>query len=405
MASILFGAQAFASDLDQELSSYIETFKLRPLEELEGKREKLYRAGRALFSDTVLSGNRNISCKDCHHPEKGTSDGIALSLGEGAENGALRMQGDGLVLKRHSPVLFNLGHPEFTTMFWDGRVGLHEDAFRTPEPALNGSRPAAHEIVAPLRRALDAQTIFPIVSHEEMRGMRGSNKIANASGNLEAWELIVKRIERERPEVASLLREEFGTNDLNIGHVGAALGEFVAFEFQVTKTPYDEYLRGDKEALSEEEKRGMKIFFTKGRCGNCHLGPHLTNHITQNVGVPPVLREGDSPDSGQGFVYDFKTPGLRNVVFSAPYMHNGVFKTLDEVIEHYNNLKESIFSHQLGQDQLLPYREQLYAASKQEISSIYKGVFQPFLRRGLGLSEEEKELLKLFLVQALSQKK
>ncbi len=109
LASIFIGAPALASELDLELASYIETFKLRPVEKLKGKRKRLFMAGKALFTDSILSGNRNISCKDCHHPAKGTSDGIALSLGEGAWNGAKREQADGKVLKRHSPVLLILG--------------------------------------------------------------------------------------------------------------------------------------------------------------------------------------------------------------------------------------------------------------------------------------------------------
>ncbi|MEX1099578.1 MAG: cytochrome-c peroxidase, partial [Bacteriovoracaceae bacterium] len=125
--------EANEASIDEELDFYIQRFKLKPVERLKDKNRPLYKAGKILFSDTVLSGNRNISCKDCHHPAKGTSDNIALSLGEGAfDSSHDRRQGSGLVIRRHSPVLYNLGHKEFKRMFWDGRVSLTPQGLKTP---------------------------------------------------------------------------------------------------------------------------------------------------------------------------------------------------------------------------------------------------------------------------------
>ncbi len=148
----------------------------------------------------------------------------------------------------------------------------------------------------------------------------------------------------------------------------------------------------------KRKKAGMKIFFTKGRCGNCHWGPHLTNHAFQNVGVPPLLREGEDKDMGRYEIDDlpahkraFKNPGLRNVAFSAPYMHNGAYQTLEEVIDHYNDVQASLFSFRPSSEVLLPYKDSLYKATSAEVSNIYQGVFQPFLRRGLKLKRARKK--------------
>src|SRR5690606_28458635 len=130
--------------------------------------------GQQLFHDPQLSGNDNISCRDCHHPMIGTSDGIALGLGEGAifSNGA-RVQAAGKILGRHSPALWNLGHAGNFEMFWDARVRIHRRTgeLTTPEPKLKDHP----EITQHLTTALEAQTIFPPLSPEEMRGEPGSN--------------------------------------------------------------------------------------------------------------------------------------------------------------------------------------------------------------------------------------
>ena len=405
----LFPSLVLASSLDERLAEYIKTFKLKPVHQLDLGKDGLYHAGKRLFNDKLLSGNRNISCADCHHPEKGTGDGVALSLGQGSLNtNRLRYQWKGAVLKRHSPVLYNLGHSEFRDMFWDGRVSFRDGILRTPEPRLNGANPEAAHVANVLSNALEAQVIFPILSREEMRGWPGENELADESDNLKAWELVVKRIRSESKEVFAALQKSFPGREINIGHVARALGRFVSVEFQVWDTPYDRYLKGDLEALDERSKKGMRVFFERGRCGNCHWGKHLTNHAFQSAGVPALVKEGAETDRGvmeltgnPRHAFLFKNPQLRNVALSAPYMHNGSFQTLRQVIEHYNKISESLEAYLPDPFLQFPYRRDL-EVNTQSSEDIFRSVFQPFLRRGLRLSEEEMGDLEHFLRKGLT---
>lgn len=407
---LLLSAQLAQASIDEDLRKYIETFKLSPVEKIEFHKAKLFEAGEKLFSDNALSGNRNISCKDCHHPLKGTSDGIALSLGQGSLNSDHnRVQGQGLLLRRHSPALYNLGHPEFKRMFWDGRVSFRNGAFQTPEPRLNGKNPKASHIVEVFESALDAQVIFPILSHDEMRGAPGTNEIADEEDNLKAWALVVERVRNERPEIFKDLEESFPGTKINIGHIARALAHFIGLEFQVWDTPYDRYLRGDDEALDERSKLGMKIFLTKGKCSMCHWGKHLTNHAFQSVGVPSLIADGLEHDKGRmeltgdsRHVYAFKNPGLRNVAKSAPYMHNGAFENLEQVIRHYDSIFESLNRYEPSAETLLPYKVKV-SSPKDAVGEIYTTIFQPFLKRGLRLSDQEIRDLKHFLIHGLSE--
>src|SRR5690606_9507560 len=114
-SSLLANAQ---SDIDIRLKEYIDVFKFKPLVQKTSKNPKLFMAGKIIFEDKILSGNRNISCKDCHDPAKGTSDNLPLALGEGfVDNGIYREQGSARIIRRNSPHLYNL--KEVNSMFWD----------------------------------------------------------------------------------------------------------------------------------------------------------------------------------------------------------------------------------------------------------------------------------------------
>ncbi|MEX0799343.1 MAG: cytochrome c peroxidase [Bacteriovoracaceae bacterium] len=406
--------EANEASIDEELDFYIQRFKLKPVERLKDKNRPLYKAGKILFSDTVLSGNRNISCKDCHHPAKGTSDNIALSLGEGAfDSSHDRRQGSGLVIRRHSPVLYNLGHKEFKRMFWDGRVSLTPQGLKTPEERFNGKNPQASHIVKFFDHALQAQVLFPLLSHEEMRGAPGSNALANEADNLKAWQMIFARVRKERREVFNLLTKAYPDlreEEFNIAHIATALAEFIKHEFQAWQTPYDQYLRGDRSALDSQAKRGFKLFAGKARCANCHFGKHLTNHAFMNIGAPPLkdsdhlLDRGREETSGRTrLAFAFKTPGLRNASKSAPYMHNGVFSDLEKVVRHYNNVKDSLYRYWPEEDVHAPYKKRLERLDDDEIhKEMYSFVFQPFLKKPLGLTEQEIQDLTRFLELGLT---
>ncbi len=349
LLSILFllSSQTFArSSLDLKLHDYIGAFNLRPLSGPSEFNKKLFLLGREFFFEKNLSGNKNISCADCHHPRTMTMDKLPLSLGEGAEGIEIvsggRKQGKGQIIPRNSPALFNLHDQQ--VLFWDGRVqvDLITGKFTTPSDL-------PKEFPGVLKNALAAQALFPLLSHEEMRGKFGTNEIANATSNEEAWHLLLQRILMNESYKVNL-KDLFPGEKLSIAHVARAIAHFQEQAFFAADTNFDRYLKGDLNALTEEQKIGMDIFFSKGQCGKCHRGEHLTDFSFHNIGVPQIGPGKDNGDDLGRFsltgnkhdLYAFKVPGLRNVSMTAPYMHDGAFKTLAQVIEHYDDIEGSL---------------------------------------------------------------
>jgi cytochrome c peroxidase len=416
MKSLLIFLLSFnllAQVTDDELDVYISQFKMAPLKALEGKDQKLFNMGEKLFNSKNISGYRNISCRDCHNPDTGTCDNLPLSLGQGRITHLGQVyQGSGVLLKRNSPALYNLGYPEYKNMFWDARVRYNGKFFVTPEPAFNGPTPQASHITKNLDSALEMQVIFPMVSREEMLGF-GSP--LDGGSNLESWRRIILRFWNEDKEFMISLAKyfEIDGSDINISHFAKVLAHFISFEFNVTDTPYDRYLRGDRWALSQVEKDGLKIYLTKGRCAVCHGGEYLTNFAIQNIGTPKIQKNGESLDMGlyhetadQRHRFLFKNPSLRNIAKSAPYMHNGSLSTLREVVEHYNNIKLGLDNYIMPSFYQIPYTDLMtYTNTSQVNELIYSGVFQPFLRKGLSLDEYEIDALTQFLENGLTEVK
>ncbi len=264
--------------------------------------------GKLLYFDPRLSGDGSVSCATCHDPAHGWAKKRVMSPAY-PENKHFR----------HSPTVLNVAYN--TLMFWDGRV-----------------------------KTLEEQAEKPILSPFEM--------------NMN-YDLLEERLEAI-PEYRKLFKEAFpGDRDpVNIKNVAKAIA---AFERTIVcnDSPFDRYMRGDKGAMDEEQIRGMKLFVGKAGCVQCHNGPNFTDNKFHVTGVPKnrvedeplvaatrnfVLRQagfrnpekidrdlgrffltGKSKDKGS-----FKTPTLRNVSLTPPYMHNGVFKTLEEVVEFYN---------------------------------------------------------------------
>lgn len=338
------------TQIDEKLKGYIQTFGLRPLAKPQFVNAELSRLGNALFADRVLSGNNNISCMDCHHPANMTMDNLPLGLGEGSEGiqlgNRLRLQKKGKILARNTPALFNLNG--INVMFWDGRVTFNPRTRELLTPA-----PLDPVVAKTLRSALAAQALFPMVNHEEMSGQPGSNPIANARNEHEAWELIIQKV-LANPKYKAAFERIYPGQTINIGHVGEALAEFQRSAFFFADTNYDRYLQGDVTALTETQKQGMDVFFNKGSCGNCHNGEHLSGLGFQNVGVPqigPGKSNGDDLgkaewDPSYAFKYAFRVPPLRNVALTPPYMHNGALMTLKQVIGHYDNVHISLMTYE-----------------------------------------------------------
>lgn len=347
LLSLVCCTSVFAQDnIDEKLSAYVAEFNLVAMKAPAARRDKLFDIGRKLFHERALSGNNNIRCEDCHHPRVMLHDGLPLSLGEGSTGiqaaGRLRMQGTGLILARNTPALFNLH--DVNVMFWDGRVEMNMETGELSTPI-----PLRPEISRVLKSALAAQAIFPIVDHAEMRGQKGTNPIADAHDEHEAWELIVERV-MKIPGYKELFEHVYPGEKINIGHFGEALAEFQSQNFFFADTPYDRYLKGKLEALTPKQKLGMDVFFGKGKCGDCHHSEQLSALDYDGVGAPqigPGKENGDDfgryyVDGDEGSKYAFRVPPLRNVGLTAPYFHDGSVETLEGVVEHYDNIKSSL---------------------------------------------------------------
>lgn len=413
----VFSRTVSAETVDEYLQKKLEFFGIKKVEALPVDNSDEHKTkvmlGRRLFMDTNLSGNKNISCRTCHHPMMGSSDNLALSQTEDGKG----------VLQRNSSSLFNIGDKSSTFMFWDGRVHYHptDKVFKTPEVALNGKTPEASQITSVLTSALAAQAIFPLVSDLEMKGKKGDNEIADTTNNLEAWDKIIERVtgESDGKTYAPLFNRAFPqtknkVQKINIGHVGEAMAAFMSEGFYSNGSPFHNYLAGDNQAMTAQQKRGLIVFIDGGRCIACHSGNLLRNNtFFTSVGVPSYGAKPFSKDIGRGAVtgmefnnYFFKTPSLINVALTAPYMHNGAFKTIREVLNHYNNVKLSLDTFDLSPERRKEFPVELEIMNSQaDKEEIFNSVQAGFLRGGLRLGPQDLDDLEVFLTEGLTDPK
>jgi cytochrome c peroxidase len=237
--------------------------------------------GRRLFYDPILSADSTQACADCHSQPFSFSD-----HGERFSEGI-----DGLVGTRNAPVIVNAGWSR--RFFWDGRV-----------------------------TSLEAQALEPVRNPIEMH---------------EHWPNAAEKL-RRHPDYPGLFGLAFGTSDIDSMRVVMAIAQFERTMVSAN-AKYDRWLVRAAE-LTPEEERGFALFFTeRGDCFHCHgTNQAFTDHQFHNIGLDSILVDrgrgeltGDPADMGL-----FKTPTLRNVEFTAPYMHDGRFQTLEEVVQHYN---------------------------------------------------------------------
>ncbi len=236
--------------------------------------------GKQLYFDPRLSRDNTISCASCHDPEKGYSNADQFATGVGGKKGG-----------RNSPTVINSAY--FTFQFWDGRA-----------------------------KTLEEQALGPIQNPVEM--------------NMTLPEVVEKL--NAIPGYKSQFKEVFGSDVTSDGIAKA----IAAFERTVLSgdAPYDRFLAGDKGAMSEAAQRGWALFKGKANCLACHSGPSLTDNAFHNIGVGmdrKAIDDGRKAISKLGGdLGSFKTPTLREIARTAPYMHDGSMKTLEEVVEHYN---------------------------------------------------------------------
>lgn len=268
--------------------------------------------GRLLFWDPVLSGSKDVACATCHHPDFGYSDGLDLSIGaNGVGLGAARAFAPGhpsRLVKRNSQTVLNVAFngltsdadstPSVAPMFWDLRV-----------------------------HSLEKQALEPLKALEEMRGGGYAEDRAVAA--------VVARL-TAIPEYRQLFAGAFGGTDaVNESNLGRALAAFQR-TLVAANAPFDRYMRGEAAAMTPEQVRGMERFKSAG-CINCHSGPMFSDFTAHVLGVPDNARLSAS-DSGVNGTYAFRTASLRNLSATGPYMHNGVFTTLPQVINFYRRI-------------------------------------------------------------------
>ncbi len=321
-------------------AAHIESIKSVPVPADNPQTPEKIELGRKLFFDRRLSGDGTMSCVTCHDPGTGYTDGLAISLSYPTTKNW-----------RNSPSLINVAYN--TSLFWDGR---------------------AH--------SLEQQALFPMMSAFEM------------NQNLDYLEEELKGV----PEYVEAFNQVFG-GEINRERIAQALASFQRTIIS-NNAPVDRSLDGNENALTPEQKKGYEIFTGKGKCAECHSGANFTDNKFYNLGVPenPALVNDPrvaatmrftakvsgyeeyrslTEDPGRYLVTKdkkdwkaFKTPGLRELALTAPYMHNGVFATMDEVIEFFNKGG--------GDDK---NKSRLLAP--------------------LGLTDEERQSLKAFLLEAL----
>ena len=261
--------------------------------------------GRQLFWDPILSGDRDVACASCHHPSLAYADARRLSIGVGGIGlGRARTATGGAetITTRNAMTILDAAFngtvtgaacdPTTAPMFWDSRVTSLEEQARGPILSAGEMRGAA----------FDAAQIFPEV---------------------------IARLEAI-PEYVTGFEVSFGPGPITDTAIVQAIA---AFERTLVDagSSYDRFVQGDATALSASQRRGMAVF-ERGGCATCHSGPMFSDYKLHRLGVPDP--PGAARDLGAGGG-TFRTPSLRNVTRTAPYMHNGALVDLDQVFGFY----------------------------------------------------------------------
>ncbi len=254
--------------------------------------------GRRLFYDPILSRDSTQSCASCHLPHLSFTDGLPVSVGI-----------DGIAGKRSSMSLLNIAYAT-NGLFWDGRV-----------------------------RTLEEQALLPVEDPVELHN---------------TWPNVIRKLQ-QHPTYPELFRKAFGIRDrseITKELAAKAIAQFERILISSGTSKFDRFLQGDLDALDDEELDGKLMYFEEGaavglpdaQCFHCHGGFTLTGNQYFNNGLDEARTLDDFPDKGRGAVTrrqtdngKFRTPTLRNIALTAPYMHDGRFQTLEEVLDHYGS--------------------------------------------------------------------
>ncbi|NJD56922.1 MAG: cytochrome-c peroxidase [Nitrospirae bacterium] len=337
-AAIVFTLLHIYAFTSPSSAGHLEPFKSVPMPKSNPQTPEKIELGKKLFFDRRLSGDGTMSCASCHIPEQAYTDGQDISLSYPTTKNW-----------RNSPTLMNVAF--YKNLFHDGRVKTLED-----------------------------QALFPMMSAFEM------------NQNLDFLEEEIRVV----PEYAEAFKKVFNGEPTR-ERIAMAIAAFERTLVSVN-APYDRFLKGDKTAMTDDAQKGYEIFKGKGKCADCHFGVNLSDDKFYALNVPenPVLLNDPRVTATMRFVAKvyhykdyrdlkedpgrflmtgskkdwkaFRTPTLRETAKTGPYMHNGVLATLDDVIEFFNR------GGGKGNRHLKP----------------------------LGLNDDEKKQLKVFLEEALT---
>jgi cytochrome c peroxidase len=373
--------------LMEEVRQLANAAGISPMAPPAGVGPELVALGRALVFDKILSGNRDVSCMTCHLPSQGTSDGLSLSIGQGALGlGPGRVHPQGAFIPRNALPLFNLS--AMRTHFWDGRLSI------------NGfgefSSPAGPDLTLDMIRVFEfgpisALGLFPVLSREEMRAFGGNELATIDDDDLPAiWEALMVRLGGFN-EYRTLFENAYpGTpfDAMTFAHASNAMAAFFVSELSLVDTPWDRFLAGDDDALRNDQLRGAEEFLGIARCTNCHMGPTLSDEAFHNTALPQFgPGHGNGPSGTDDFGlfnvtgalsdrFRFRTPPLRNVELTAPYGHAGQFLELRDFVDHYSNAAAKLRTYDasqldpLLQATLLANTEQILATLDPELDGI-----------------------------------
>lgn len=281
--------------------------------------------GRFLFFDPILSGNKTMACADCHFPESGFTDNLAVSKGT-----------EGVAGLRSSMSLVNAGYST-KGLFWDGRV-----------------------------KTLEEQALLPVEDVIELHN---------------DWEDVIEDL-KKHDNYPTRFRQSFGINTTEEITKELAVKAIAQFERSLLSfnSKYDQVVRNEA-FFDDDELLGFELFFDEpnglpdAECGHCHNAPLFTVNQYFNNGIDSVGSLVEFKDKGLGAITNnpfdngkFRAPSLRNIALTAPYMHDGRFQTLEEVVDHYNE------------------------------GAHFADNIDPLIRtRGLGLTDEQKNALVAFM--------
>ncbi|SOE22952.1 cytochrome c peroxidase [Spirosomataceae bacterium TFI 002] len=285
--------------------------------------------GKLLFFDPILSGNKDVACASCHHPEFGFAESLELSMGVNAVGlGSKRRflaHNDIPFVKRNSQTILNTAfngidqngrqNSDKAPMFWDLRV-----------------------------ESLEKQALEPIKTLEEMKGRQFESE--------EILDVVVGRLKQNKVYEDLFSKAFEGNEKITVDNLGKAIAAYER-TLITPNTRFDQYMNGDRTALSYNEIEGMKAFVKSG-CINCHNGPMLSDFKVHALGVEDN-KKLDFVDDGFEQTFAFRTPTLRNLRYTFPYMHNGKLETLKSVLEFYEDLSGGkIKNKNISKDQIDP---------------------------------------------------